>query len=160
MKSKKVQKGNTIINRQLLGENIKNERISLGYTQMELADRITDLSGSIMDVSTISDWEHGFTVPSLENFACLCTIFRWDSTTTLLDPSFRVKITPKGDTFKQRLFCLLTRSSINKLPMLAEELGVSMYRLTKWRTSGIVPEEYKDKLLTLLQCTEEELFGA
>ncbi len=60
-----------------LGKRIKTHRLDSGYTQRQVADRLS------IDRSTYAYYEIGKRVPSLERLVALCELFETDPNTLL-----------------------------------------------------------------------------
>lgn len=50
---------------------LRAARVNAGMSQSEAAYKLS------VNISTVSSWENGKTVPSLENFRKLCRLYGW-----------------------------------------------------------------------------------
>lgn len=138
-----------------LGKNIRSFRKAYGYSQMELAEMFQ--SDKYISGAKISEWEHGNGSMSVELFKELCEIFHWTSTDVL----FR-EVSPDSlpDSFAKRLKYFVNQSSIESFAKLSKELNVSPSTISKWCERGTIPDpEIENRILQLLDCTHEQLFG-
>ena len=149
-----------VIDKKKLGDKIRKSRISRGYSQMDISNIISSITSGTMDVSTISDWETGTTLPTLENFTCLCIIFDWENTSILTDSKSEIDLPTTSGDFNRRLKYLVRISPYKTLNALASELHVDPSTISKWTKRGRIPDkDIQAKLLSLLGCSEQDLFG-
>lgn len=78
-----------------IGKRIKEERKLAQLTQIELADKLTEMiypnGDKIISQSTVASWEIGKTIPPLNRLVALSTIFKCDIGYLLCDYDERTK---------------------------------------------------------------------
>lgn len=99
-----------------LGENIKNARINVKLSQVQLADNLTKKMNDIgfknfkVGNTTISNWEKGISKPDIDTIFALCEILKVDAN-YLLDFDKRKK---EFETEEQRKKILIEKGFMDE----------------------------------------------